>query len=117
MAGNEQVYPAVLHDGDERTLANLTALDADDSIGPSAADDCRNYTYWGFHCYSTKNGRVDVEYSMDNTTWRVLEQVMIVATIPADYIYRKTARFYRVTYTDLSSEASVVDLQTVRQNN
>jgi len=97
-----------------RTVANNQAVPADGSIGPSDADDCSHYPYWGVSVYSTQAGTLYIEYSVDGTTWRTLDTISISADTPFDRVYRVTRRYYRVTFTNTSASTAYVDIVTVR---
>ena len=112
---SDQAYPADLEDKNFRRVANNVAFGADATI-TSPEDDCQEWKEWGFSCYSTKNGELTVEYSIDNATWRVLEAIVVISTKPVEKLYPVERRWYRVTYTDESGEASALDLNTIKKN-
>lgn len=96
-------------------IANNQALADGGTIGPSTPDDCQDYQYWGYSCFSTGAGTLTIEYSVDNVTWRTLATIAISANTPDDRVYRVTRRYYRVTFTDTADGvAPNVDLVTVR---
>lgn len=111
----EQVYPADLEDKMVRLIANNLAFSANNSI-TSPEDDCQEWKEWGVSCYSTKNGELTIEYSIDTITWRVLDQIVVISTKPVEILYPVKWRWYRVTYTDESGEASALDLTTTKKN-
>jgi len=112
-----QAFPADLMDRQRRIIANNLAVNPGGTVGPSDADMARDYLYWGFSCYADNVGQIDVEYSFDNTTWRVLEQIVILAGTNQNRWYPVTRWLYRITFTDTSDDSGqTVDISTFRAN-
>jgi len=97
-----------------RVVANNEAVPADGMIGPSDADYCEHYPYWGVSVYSTQAGTLLIEYSLNGTTWRTLANINISADTPFDQVYRVTRQYYRVSFTNTSASTAYVDIVTVR---
>jgi len=93
-------------------VANQTNLGGGGVIA-SPADIVSKYHYWGVSVFSTQAGQLVIEYRMTNGAWRAFPAINIAANTPFDQVYRKTRAEYKVTYTDTSLVASVVDIVTV----
>jgi len=61
----------------------------------------------------TGGGAIDIEYSIDNATWRNYETIPIVALQKLDKFFEPSKQYYRFRYTDTTDTVDTTNMDLV----